>query len=82
MYIKSNFIRTDVFEKKFEKFKNVDNKITSEMRSVGEVMGIGRNFEEALQKAIRMVNNGNNGNNPPPNGPSGPSGSMPPPSSG
>lgn len=37
------------------KFKNVDQKINSEMKSVGEVMSIGRTFEEALQKAIRMT---------------------------
>ncbi|WP_223292803.1 carbamoyl-phosphate synthase (glutamine-hydrolyzing) large subunit [Breznakiella homolactica] len=37
------------------KFKNVDVRIGSEMKSVGEVMSIGRNFEEALQKAIRMT---------------------------
>ncbi|AEJ19029.1 carbamoyl-phosphate synthase large subunit [Gracilinema caldarium] len=37
------------------KFKNVDQRIGSEMKSVGEVMSIGRTFEEALQKAIRMT---------------------------
>ncbi len=37
-----------------EKFKGVDLHIGSAMKSVGEVMAIGRNFEEALQKAIRM----------------------------
>jgi carbamoyl-phosphate synthase large subunit len=37
------------------KFKNVDLRIGSEMKSVGEVMSIGRNFEEALQKALRMT---------------------------
>jgi len=37
------------------KFKRASNKIGSEMKSVGEVMSIGRNFEEALQKAIRML---------------------------
>lgn len=31
------------------------------MKSVGEVMGIGRRFEEALQKALRMVNEANLG---------------------
>ncbi len=39
-----------------QKFKDVDNKIGSEMKSVGEVMAIGRKFEEVLQKAIRMLN--------------------------
>jgi carbamoyl-phosphate synthase large subunit len=37
------------------KFRNVTTKIGSSMKSVGEVMAIGRNFEEALQKAIRML---------------------------
>ncbi|MDR2521307.1 MAG: carbamoyl-phosphate synthase (glutamine-hydrolyzing) large subunit [Spirochaetaceae bacterium] len=36
------------------KFKNVDLRLGSEMKSVGEVMSIGRTFEEALQKALRM----------------------------
>ncbi len=40
------------------KFKNVDARIGSEMKSVGEVMSIGRSFEEALQKAIRMTGTG------------------------
>jgi carbamoyl-phosphate synthase large subunit len=38
-----------------KKFKEVDEKIGSEMKSVGEVMGIGRKFEEAFQKALRMI---------------------------
>ncbi len=38
-----------------EKFKGVDETIGTSMKSVGEVMGIGRTFEEALQKAIRML---------------------------
>jgi len=37
------------------KFKDVDTRLGSEMKSVGEVMAIGRSFEEALQKAIRMT---------------------------
>ena len=37
------------------KFKNVDLRIGSEMKSVGEVMSVGRSFEEALQKALRMT---------------------------
>jgi carbamoyl-phosphate synthase large subunit len=37
------------------KFKDVDVSIGSEMKSVGEVMSIGRSFEEALQKALRMT---------------------------
>jgi carbamoyl-phosphate synthase large subunit len=38
-----------------EKFKGVSRRIGTQMKSVGEVMGIGRNFEEAFQKAIRML---------------------------
>ncbi len=38
-----------------QKFKHVSFEIGSEMKSVGEVMAIGRKFEEALQKAIRML---------------------------
>jgi len=38
-----------------EKFKGADQEIGSSMKSVGEVMGIGRTFEEAYQKAIRML---------------------------
>lgn len=37
------------------KFKRASKKIGSEMKSVGEVMSIGRTFEEALQKALRML---------------------------
>ena len=37
------------------KFAHVSNKIGSSMKSVGEVMAVGRKFEEALQKALRMV---------------------------
>src|SRR5579883_1368034 len=38
-----------------EKFKGVDETIGTGMKSVGEVMGIGRTFEEAYQKALRML---------------------------
>lgn len=37
------------------KFSNVGREVGSSMKSVGEVMAIGRTFEESLQKAIRMV---------------------------
>ena len=37
------------------KFAKVSTKIGSSMKSVGEVMAVGRRFEEALQKALRMV---------------------------
>ncbi len=39
-----------------EKFWNVEREIGSSMKSVGEAMAIGRKFEEALQKAVRMIN--------------------------
>ncbi|MBI4078727.1 MAG: carbamoyl-phosphate synthase large subunit [Candidatus Levybacteria bacterium] len=38
-----------------EKFKGANERIGTSMKSVGEVMGVGRTFEEALQKAIRML---------------------------
>ncbi|MFZ7138855.1 MAG: carbamoyl-phosphate synthase (glutamine-hydrolyzing) large subunit [archaeon] len=44
-----------------QKFKNVDSHVGPQMKSVGEVMGIGRCFEEALQKAIRMLDIGKHG---------------------
>lgn len=51
------------------KFKRVNRQIGSQMKSVGEVMAIGRTFEEALQKAVRMLDIGMKGfvaNNLPP----------------
>jgi carbamoyl-phosphate synthase large subunit len=44
-----------------EKFKGAEEQIGSSMKSVGEVMGIGRTFEEALQKAVRMLDSGADG---------------------
>ncbi|UCE20303.1 MAG: carbamoyl-phosphate synthase (glutamine-hydrolyzing) large subunit [Gemmatimonadota bacterium] len=44
-----------------QKFKKVALGLSSEMKSVGEVMAIGRGFEEVLQKAIRMTDVGMNG---------------------
>ncbi len=41
-----------------QKFKQVSTVLGSEMKSVGEVMAIGRTFEEALQKAVRMLDTG------------------------
>lgn len=46
------------------KFNRVSTKIGSSMKSVGEVMAIGRNFEEAFQKALRMVDENVNGFDP------------------
>ena len=44
-----------------EKFEGAEKSIGSEMKSIGEVMAIGRNFAEALQKAIRMLDIGEPG---------------------
>ena len=41
-----------------KKFRNVSRRIGTEMKSVGEVMAIGKTFEEAMQKAIRMLHIG------------------------
>jgi len=41
-----------------EKFEKVDQKLGSEMKSVGEVMAIGRSIEEVLQKALRNLDIG------------------------
>ena len=49
-----------------QKFHHVSDNVTSEMKSVGEVMALGRTFEEALQKAIRMLNIGIEGLYPSP----------------
>lgn len=43
------------------KFKGVSRELGSSMKSVGEIMSIGRNFEEALQKGLRMVGQGMHG---------------------
>ncbi|MCF0178397.1 MAG: carbamoyl-phosphate synthase large subunit, partial [Bacteroidales bacterium] len=43
------------------KFHGVSRNIGSSMKSVGEVMAIGRNFEEALQKGLRMIGQGAHG---------------------
>ncbi|MEM0154644.1 MAG: carbamoyl-phosphate synthase (glutamine-hydrolyzing) large subunit [Methanothrix sp.] len=43
------------------KFEMAEDSIGSEMKSIGEVMGIGRNFEEAIQKAVRMLDIGEEG---------------------
>jgi carbamoyl-phosphate synthase large subunit len=53
----------------FEKFPANDNRLTSQMKSVGEAMGIGRTFKEAINKTLRSLENGwfgfhANGNNP------------------
>ncbi|MBD3244383.1 MAG: carbamoyl-phosphate synthase large subunit [Candidatus Moranbacteria bacterium] len=55
-YLVLKFPRWDL-----NKFRRVDTQIGSEMKSVGEVMAIGRSFEEIIQKAIRMLQTGSYG---------------------
>jgi carbamoyl-phosphate synthase large subunit len=55
-YVVLKFPRWD-----FEKFEGVDRRLGTQMKSVGEVMAIGRCFEEALQKAVRMLDKGRPG---------------------
>ena len=45
----------------FEKFPTADSVLTTQMKSVGEVMAIGRTFKEAMQKALRGLETGRNG---------------------
>ncbi len=45
----------------FEKFKGIEDKLGTQMRAVGEVMSIGRNYKEAFQKAIRSLEQGRYG---------------------
>ena len=45
----------------FNKFEKVNTQLGTTMKSVGEVMAIGRTFEESIQKAVRMCDTGKNG---------------------
>ncbi len=45
----------------FEKFRDAEDKLGTQMRAVGEVMSIGKNYKEALQKSIRSLENGRYG---------------------
>ena len=45
----------------FEKFPGIEDKLGTQMRAVGEVMSIGRNFKEAFQKAVRSLEIGRSG---------------------
>jgi carbamoyl-phosphate synthase large subunit len=45
----------------FEKFEGVEDKLGTQMRAVGEVMSIGKNYKEAFQKAIRSLENNRHG---------------------
>lgn len=48
-----DYVVTKVPRFTFEKFPTADNRLTTQMKSVGEVMAIGRTFKESLQKALR-----------------------------
>ncbi|TPX65289.1 carbamoyl-phosphate synthase (glutamine-hydrolysing) [Spizellomyces sp. 'palustris'] len=50
-----DYVVTKIPRWDLSKFQHVSRKIGSSMKSVGEVMGIGRTWEESLQKAVRMV---------------------------
>jgi carbamoyl-phosphate synthase large subunit len=45
----------------FEKFRNAEDKLGTQMRAVGEVMSIGKTYKEALQKSVRSLENGRYG---------------------
>ena len=50
-----DYVITKIPKFTFEKFKGSDNVLSSSMKSVGEVMGIGRSFIESFQKALRSL---------------------------
>ncbi|AZP36248.1 Carbamoyl-phosphate synthase large chain [Candidatus Annandia adelgestsuga] len=56
-----DYIVTKIPRFNFEKFYGSNDRLTTQMKSVGEVMAIGRNFQESLQKAIRSLEIGING---------------------
>ena len=58
-----DYVVTKVPRFAFEKFPQADDRLTTQMKSVGEVMAIGRNFQESLQKALRGLENGVDGFN-------------------
>jgi carbamoyl-phosphate synthase large subunit len=68
-----DYVVTKIPRFTFEKFPGVDNRLTTQMKSVGEVMAIGRTFKESLQKALRSLEVGHAGLEPPrlPEGPEG-----------
>ena len=45
----------------FEKFRNAEDRLGTQMRAVGEVMSIGKTYKEALQKSIRSLESGRYG---------------------
>src|SRR5688572_8095618 len=58
-----DYVVTKVPRFAFEKFKQADDRLTTQMKSVGEVMAIGRTFQESLQKALRGLEVGVDGFN-------------------
>jgi len=58
-----DYVVTKVPRFAFEKFSQADDRLTTQMKSVGEVMAIGRNFQESLQKALRGLEVGVDGFN-------------------
>tara|TARA_B100000809_G_scaffold112154_1_gene110673 strand:+ start:1894 stop:5106 length:3213 start_codon:yes stop_codon:yes gene_type:complete len=59
-----DYIVTKIPRFTFEKFPQADNTLTTQMKSVGEVMAIGRTFQESLQKALRGLEIGIDGLTP------------------
>ena len=60
-----DYVVTKVPRFTFEKFPNADSTLTTQMKSVGEVMAIGRTFKESLHKALRALEVGHAGFEPP-----------------
>lgn len=58
-----DYVVTKVPRFTFEKFPKADSRLTTQMKSVGEVMAIGRTFQESLQKALRGLETGTDGFN-------------------
>ena len=59
-----DYVVTKIPRFAFEKFPSADARLTTQMKSVGEVMAIGRTFHESLQKALRGLETGKTGLNP------------------
>jgi carbamoyl-phosphate synthase large subunit len=59
-----DYVVTKIPRFAFEKFPTADARLTTQMKSVGEVMAIGRSFHESLQKALRGLEIGKTGLNP------------------
>ncbi|HGO5823137.1 TPA: carbamoyl-phosphate synthase large subunit [Mannheimia haemolytica] len=53
-----DYVVTKIPRFAFEKFANADDRLTTQMKSVGEVMAMGRTFQESLQKALRGLESG------------------------